>query len=159
MFREMRRNAQQLSDNECQEILNTATSGVLAVHGDDDYPYTVPLSYVYDGMNIYFHCALVGHKIDAIVKNEKVSFCVISRDDIIPEEYTTYYKSVVVFGKARILNSTGEKKAAVYKLAKKYSPEQTDKDAVISESFDRFHIVKIEINHITGKQAIELTKN
>lgn len=85
------------------------TSGVLAVSGDDDYPYAVPLSYVYDGHKIYFHGAKAGHKLDSIVKNPKASFCVIDKDQIVPDEYTTYFRSVIVFGTIRILHDEAEK--------------------------------------------------
>lgn len=158
MFREMRRNAQQLSSSECIEILQNCTSGVLAVLGDDDYPYAVPLSYAYDSGSIYFHCALTGHKIDAINNNNKVSFCVISQDNIFPAEYTTHYKSVIVFGKASVLTDTEEKKKAIFMIAEKYSPAQTDKKEVISDAFDRFNIIEIKIEHMSGKQAKELIR-
>ena len=78
------------------------TSGVLALAGDNGYPYALPISYVYSDGKIYFHSAKSGHKIDAVKRCEKASFCVIAEDNIIPEEYTTYYKSVIVFGKLKI---------------------------------------------------------
>ena len=81
MFREMRRKRQLLSDKESIEILENGTSGVLALLGDDEYPYAVPISYVYDNAKIYFHGAKTGHKIDAIRKCSKASFCVIEQDD------------------------------------------------------------------------------
>ena len=101
MFREMRRNKQALSDEECREILERCTSGTLAVLGDEGYPYAVPLSYVFINGHIYFHCARAGHKLDAIRACDKVSFCVIDRDEVIPEKFTTKYRSVIVFGRAR----------------------------------------------------------
>lgn len=97
MFREMRQKRQLLSKEDTQKVLYQGTSGVLAVSGDDDYPYAVPLSYVYDGHKIYFHGAKAGHKLDSIVKNPKASFCVIDKDQIVPDEYTTYFRSVIVF--------------------------------------------------------------
>lgn len=103
MFREMRRKKQILSNKENIEILESGTSGVLALLGDDEYPYAVPISYVYDNSKIYFHGAKEGHKIDAIRKCSKASFCVIARDEICPEKYATYFRSVIVFGKIRIL--------------------------------------------------------
>ena len=92
MFREMRRKKQILSEEETAEVLNRGTSGVLALLGDDDYPYAVPVSYVYCDSKLYFHGAKSGHKIDAVKKCDKASFCVIDRDDVVPEEYTTYFK-------------------------------------------------------------------
>ena len=124
MFREMRRKNQILSQEESIAILQKGTSGTLAVLGDDDYPYAVPLSYVYHDNKIYFHGAKTGHKIDAIQKHNKVSFCVIDQDDIISEEFTTYFKSVVAFGTARILEDDAEKRSAMEKLTARYSPDQ-----------------------------------
>lgn len=109
MFREMRRKRQLLSKEDTQKILYQGTSGVLAVSGDDGYPYAVPLSYVYDGEKIYFHSAKSGHKLDAIVKNPKASFCVIDQDNIVPDEYTTYFRSVIVFGTIHILHDEADK--------------------------------------------------
>ena len=87
----MRRYKQALSLLECADILNKATSGTLAVMGDDNYPYAVPLSFVYDHNRLIFHSATSGHKIDAIEKNPKVSFCVIAQDQVVEEKYTTYF--------------------------------------------------------------------
>lgn len=76
-FRDMRRKRQQLSNEESIAILEKATAGTLALLGDDDYPYAVPISYVYHEGKLYFHSALSGHKVDAIRKCEKASFCVM----------------------------------------------------------------------------------
>ena len=105
MFREMRRKKQQMSGDACDELLFRGTSGVLALSGDDGYPYAVPISYVYDGEKIYFHCAKSGHKLDAIKRNPKASFCVIGQDQIVPEEYTTYFRSVIAFGISKYTNN------------------------------------------------------
>ena len=123
MFREMRRKKQELPQEDVIRILQEGTSGVLAVSGDNDYPYAVPLSYVYDSGKIYFHCATSGHKLDGIRKNNKVSFCVISQDQVVPEEYTSYFRSVIAFGQIRILENDLEKRAAIKNLAEKYVPK------------------------------------
>ncbi|MCD4712635.1 MAG: pyridoxamine 5'-phosphate oxidase family protein, partial [Clostridiales bacterium] len=102
MFREMRRNKQILSDVDTLAVMIRNTNGVLACHGDDDYPYAVPLSYVYFNDKIYFHSAKAGHKLDAILKDPKVSFAVIDEDTIVSQEYTSYFRSVIAFGKTRI---------------------------------------------------------
>lgn len=159
-FRELRRKNQLLSKQETTDILNRNTSGTLACAGDNDYPYAVPLSYVYSDGKIYFHCALTGHKLDAIKQNSKVSFCVIDCDNVKPEEYTTYYKSVIVFGKIRIIENTDEKRKTLEILAKKYSPN--DDNGILKEidgSFGRVCMLELEIEHITGKAAKELIKN
>ena len=157
MFREMRRKKQALSTEESLAILNRGISGVLAVTGDQGYPYAVPLSYVYDNNKIFFHCALSGHKLDAIAANNKVSFCVVGQDRVMLQEYTTYFRSVIIFGRARILEDPIEKRTALEKLAAKYSPEQeTGRLREIDRLFERTCMVEIVIEHITGKEAVEL---
>lgn len=160
MFREMRRKKQQLSQEACANILYRGTSGVLALHGDDGYPYTVPISYVYDGEKLYFHSEKSGHKLDAIKRNSKASFCVIDQDQIVPEEYTTYFRSVIAFGTIRILEDDGEKRVAINKLALKYAPEDSAENR--SQAIDREWIplcmLEMTIEHLSGKQAIELVK-
>lgn len=160
MFRDMRRKKQLLSQEEAAAVLNRGTSGVLALAGDDGYPYAVPISYVYDGEKLYFHCAKSGHKLDAIRREEKASFCVIDQDQIVPEEYTTYFRSVIVFGRIRILEETGEKRAAIEKLALKYAPDSTpeDRQREIQREWTPLCMLEMTIDHMTGKEAIELAR-
>lgn len=159
MFREMRRKKQVLSFADCEAVLGRGTSGVLAVSGDDGYPYAVPLSYVYQDSKIYFHSAKSGHKLDAIDSNCKVSFCVIDKDSVVPEEYTTYFRSVILFGKARVLTDPSEKRHAIEILAAKYSPQYEEgRRKEISSGFDNLCMVEITAQHISGKEAIELVK-
>ena len=119
MFRDMRRFKQVLTENECIEILNNNTNGVLALSGDEGYPYAVPLSYVYFDGCIYFHSASEGHKIDSIKRNGKASFCVVAEDNIVPEKFTTYFKSVIAFGRVELIEDEKEKINALMLLAKK----------------------------------------
>lgn len=158
MFREMRRKRQQLKETECIEILKRNTSGVLAVSGDSGYPYAVPLSYVYDEHTLYFHCAKSGHKLDAIKDCDKVSFCVVDQDLVVPQEYTTYYRSVIVFGRASIIDQEDEIRSAIEKLAIKYYSDDSkdNRDSFIEKEYKTLCVVKIQIEHMTGKEAKEL---
>lgn len=160
MFRELRRKRQELSLEESLDILNKGTSGVLALLGDNDYPYTVPISYVYDNAKLYFHGAKNGHKIDALRKHDKASFCVISQDKIIPEEYTTYFRSVIVFGKIRIMEDETAMKKAIQALAIKYYPSdsETERQKVINREWKPLCMIELSIEHISGKEVIELVK-
>lgn len=152
----MRRKNQLLKDSESVQILKERTSGVLAVLGDGGYPYAVPLSYVYADGKIYFHCAKEGHKLDAIKRSDKVSFCVVDCDNVVPDEYTTYYRSVIVFGRARIL-SDDEKRAPLEKLAAKYTPDDAEgRKKEIERFFERVCMIEMKIEHMTGKEAKEL---
>lgn len=158
MFREMRRNKQILSNEESINILKNGKSGVLALLGDEDYPYAVPISYVYDNSKIYFHSAKTGHKTDAIKKYSKASFCVIDQDNIIPEKYTTYYRSVIAFGKVRIIEDEKEVRESIEKLAIKYHPEDSEvnRNKEICRSWNSFSMIEFSIEHMTGKKAREL---
>lgn len=158
MFREMRRKKQALSHDECIAILEKGTSGVLALAGDEAYPYAVPISYVYDNGKLFFHSAVSGHKIDAIHRNHKASFCVIAQDQIVPEEYTTYFRSVIAFGTMKILQSDDEKRAAIEKLAVKYAPDDSTehRNNTIERTWNSLCLLEMDIEHMTGKEAIEL---
>lgn len=159
MFRQMRRKKQVLTKEDCELVLERGTSGVLAVQGDGGYPYAVPLSYVYTDGKIIFHCAKQGHKLDAIAQNDKVSFCVIDLDDIQPERYTTYFRSVIAFGRARVLEEETEKRAAIEALAAKYTPDDPEgRKQEIEREYRALCVVAIEIDHLSGKEAIELVK-
>ena len=147
MFREMRRKKQALPDEVCTSILEQASSGVLAVADGQDYPYAVPLSFVYDKntKKLYFHCATSGHKLDAVTKNPKVS-----------EKYTTHFKSVIVFGTIRILRQEAEMRAAIEKLARKYNPKDSEarRQEYIEKDFNRLCMLEMQADHITGKAAV-----
>lgn len=160
MFREMRRSKQLLNTDYAISMLDKATSGVLAVHGDDGYPYAVPLSYVYHDGSIYFHSAKEGHKLDAIKNNDKVSFCVILLDNPVGEGFTTYFMSVVAFGRARIIEDAEEKQKTIEILSDRYFPDIKEASLEeIKQSNERFLMIEMKIEHITGKQAIEMAKN
>lgn len=160
MFHPMRRKRQALSAQACAAVLERGTSGVLALHGDEPYPYAVPLSYVYHEGKIYFHCANQGHKLEAISSNPKGCFCVIDQDQIVSAEYTTYYRSVVAFGTLRVLEDEGEKQAAIHMLAAKYAPADAaeHRQKYIQREWDRFSMLEMTVDHLSGKQAIELVQ-
>lgn len=161
MFREMRRKNQALSQEECLAVLDRGTSGVLAVHGDSGYPYAVPLSYAYEDGKLWFHCAKTGHKLDAIIGDPKVSFCVTDRDQVVPPEYTTYFRSVILFGRARVLEDPAEIRAALERLALRYSPEDgpEHRQSVLEKELPAVAIVEVSVEHLSGKEAIELVRS
>jgi len=160
MFREMRWKKQALPESECFAVLDRNTAGVLALSGDGGYPYAVPISYVRDGGRILFHSAKSGHKLDAVARCERASFCVIDRDQVVPEEYTTYFRSVIAFGRIRLLEAPEEKRRAIELLARRYAPEDTpaNRDAAIDREFAPLCMLELSIEHLSGKEAIELVK-
>lgn len=157
MLPEMRRKTQQLPQAEAEELLRAGSSGVLALAGNEGYPYALPISYVYHEGRLYFHCAPTGHKLDAIARCPKASFCVIAQDDVVPELYTTRYRSVIAFGSIRRLEDEQEIITALDVLGRKYAPG-LDPSAEIAKSLPRVCVLEMTIDHLTGKEGIELTR-
>ena len=158
-FREMRRKRQQLSEEESISILKKATAGTLALLGDNDYPYAVPISYVYADGRLYFHSALSGHKVDAIRKCDKASFCVIEQDDVQPKKYTTFFRSVIVFGRIHIIEDEQAKLKMARMLGNRYNPNDDESlQKELEQGLSRMLMIRFDIEHLTGKEAIELVR-
>ena len=154
MFRKMRRFKQQLTDEECAEILRREPRGVLALLGDDGYPYAVPLDFVYDDGKIYFHSAAEGHKIDAIRRCDKVSFCVTEQGERAPGEWWLKVRSVIAFGRIRILEDRDEVLSHVRALGLKYAaPDYVEKE--LQKDGKRVQCLEFTIEHMTGKRVNE----
>lgn len=152
MFHEMRRKERLLPNEETEAILNKAEYGVFSTIGEDGYPYGVPVNYVFYNGNIYFHCASdAGHKLDNIKYNPNVSFTVVTDSKIIPENLTTGYSSVIVFGKASFAEGE-EAKAALLKLVEKLAPNFIEKGKICIESGKMpASVIKITPEYTTGK--------
>lgn len=157
MFRDMRRSRQLLPMEEAEQILKTATSGVLALEGE--YPYAVPMSHLYRDSALYFHSGMQGQKAEAVMREGKASYCVIAQDDVVAQTFSTRYKSVIAFGRICVIENAEEKLAAIRALASRFSPgfeEAAEKE--IEESLDHLLMFKLEIEHMTGKEALALTQ-
>ena len=158
MFREMRRGKQQLSQEDTDLVLQRGSNGILGCLGDEDYPYGVPVSYVYHKGKIYFHSAKAGHKIDALKRSPKVSLTVVDEDTIVSAEYTSYFRSVIAFGQVRFTDGD-EWMDGFRALVEKYSGDQPEaaKHKEITEC-TQSEIIAIDLEHVTGKEAIEYVK-
>ena len=158
-FREMRRKRQQLTNADSIAVLQKATSGTLALLGDNDYPYAVPISYVYDNGKLYFHSAMAGHKVDAIRRCNKASFCVIEQDDVRPEKYTTYFRSVIAFGRIEIVEDEAEKRTIMHMMGNRFNPNHDDAlQKELESGLAHMLAIRMDIEHLTGKEAIELVR-
>ena len=134
MNHEMRRAKQRLSPDESLAILEKGSSGVLALW-DGEEPYALPLSYVYHGGKLYFHCARAGRKLEAIKVCPRASFCVVAADDVIPEEMVP----------------------ALHLLAEKYNPGHAgDAEKEISAGLSHMFVLELNAEEISGKQGKEL---
>lgn len=153
MFKDMRRKDKQMDLNQSIEILKNGKYGVLSTVGENGYSYGVPLNYVYLNDSIYFHCAKTGHKLENITHNPKVSFLVVGELEIIPDEFNTKYKSVIVFGKAEEVEEK-EKEMALMAMIEKYSYNYLEKGKkYIEKDFKNAKVIRVSIEHITGKEG------
>lgn len=155
MFRKMRRSNQQLTDSECTEILINEPRGIMAVHGEDGYPYAFPMDYVYIDGKLYFHCAKDGHKIDAISNDNRVSFCVMDKGFKKDGDWALNIKSVIIFGKIRTVENAGDITEIARNLGLKYYPTAEEVEVEIEKAISRVRILELTIDHMTGKLVNE----
>lgn len=149
----MRRKDKKIGTDEAIKLLAGGEYGVLSTVDNDGQPYGVPLNYVYKDNCIYFHCALIGHKIDNITNNPKVSFCVVGDTKVLPAEFSTHYVSAIAFGIASEAQGTERYNALIW-LLEKYSTEFMEAGKEYIEKLDKAtKVIKIEIGHVSGKKA------
>ncbi len=157
MFREMLRKKQQLPENECIDILKSQLRGVLSVLGDDGYPYGMPINHYYNEQDgkLYFHCGKQGHKIDAVRRHDKASFCVFDEGFRRDGEWALNIRSVIVFGRIEFI----EDRETVYRISEELSRKFTDDDEYIRREIERFGpgtlMFALVPEHITGKMVNE----
>lgn len=158
MQRPMRRKRQELSLEETYGIVDQATSGVLALV-DDGLPYAVPLSHARVGGTIYFHCATEGRKVDALRGCARGSFCVIGQDLVVPERFTTCFRSAVAEGPIRLVDNGEEKLLGLRALGEKFAPgDEAGLKAEVEGALGRVLVLALDIESLTGKESIELTR-
>ncbi|MBE6487858.1 MAG: pyridoxamine 5'-phosphate oxidase family protein [Methanosphaera stadtmanae] len=151
MFRKMRRYKQQIPEDECINLLKREKRGVLAVLGDDDYPYTVAMNHVYLDGKLYFHCAREGHKIDAIEKCDKVSYCVMDEGVKIDDNWWYTFKNVVVFGRMSKVTDDKLIETVLYRLGDTFNVTEEFMDEEMKLFRDSVLILELDIEHISGK--------
>ncbi len=157
MFRKMRRFKQEISEQECIELLKNEKRGVLSIIGDEGYPYGIPLNHFYsesDG-KIYFHGAKEGHKIDSIKKNNKVCYTVFDKGYRRENEWALNVKSVVVFGRISLVEDEEKAKEICTELCRKFTDDEEYLNYEITHSLKNVQCLEIEIEHMTGKLVNE----
>jgi nitroimidazol reductase NimA-like FMN-containing flavoprotein (pyridoxamine 5'-phosphate oxidase superfamily) len=153
MQRKIRRSDQAIPESETREILRTGEYGILSTASIDGQPYGVPLSYSYVDDVIYFHSAVEGHKLDNLSANNKVSFCVVGKTEVLPAKFGTRYESAIVFGETFEVTDN-EKHKGLLELVKKYSPGFIEKGLRYIESTgDKAKVYKIVVDYISGKSG------
>ena len=151
MFKEMRRKDKALTNEEMLDIMNIAEYGILSTIGEDGYPYGVPVNFIYQNGDIYFHSALTGHKLDNIAFSDKVCFCVVIDVELIPDDFNTKYKSVIAFGDITEVEET-EKKDLYVAFLHKFSGDYMESGMeYIKNAGEKARIFKISVKHMTAK--------
>ena len=157
MFREMRRFKQQITEEECIRILKEQKRGVLSVLGDDDYPYGIPLDHYYCDGKLYFHCAKTGHKLDAVRKHDKVSYCVMDEGFRKEGDWALNIKSIVVFGRIRVVDDAEDElrvKIATG-LCRKFTEDEAFLQKELTHALPRAAFLELTPEHMTGKLVNE----
>ena len=157
MFREIRKKRNQIDTEAAERLLEQSRRGVLAVNGDDGYPYAIPINFLYDRENqkIFFHGARAGHKVDALKSSDKVCFTVYGHETIKEDPWAPFMQSTIVFGRCHLMEA-GEHTAALLKrFAMKYYPNEQLADEEIAQSGKAAQLFEIEIEHLTGKEVQE----
>lgn len=157
MFRSMRRKQKEISAEAAKQLLSTVRRGVLAVNGDDGYPYAVPVNFLYEEEEnkIYFHGARAGHKMDSIKACDKVCFTVYGNERVEEEDWAPFVQSAVVFGRCHPIEDQETALRQVKKMAGKYYPNEELVDAEIRSSGKAVQVFEIEIEHLSGKEIQE----
>jgi len=151
MHRNVRRKDRELSVELATQLLVEGEYGVLSTVGMDGQAYGIPLNFIYKNNCLYFHCALEGHKLENIKANNKVSFCVVGRTKVLPDQFSTQYESAMAFGTASEVQGS-ERHGALLGFVAKYSPEFIEEGKkAIAKFNDKTTVIKITVNHITGK--------
>ena len=152
MFREIRLEDRVINNEKAIEIIKKGSFGVLATIGKDGYPYGVPLNYTYFDNYICFHCAQKGHKLENIDFNKKVSFCVVTKSDVLGNKFDTDYESAIAFGKAAVITDDSEKKDILLSVLNKYSADYLKAgNNYIKKYWDETKVIKIKIEYLSGK--------
>lgn len=158
MFKSMRRKNNEISLEKVKQLLHHERRGILAVNGDDGYPYALPINYYYDEMNnkIYFHGAKQGYKVDALKENDKVCFTVYGNEVIKKEEaWAPFMQSAIIFGRCHLLEYSAQTIDKLKQVAMKYYPDEKMVDDEIKATGKAVQVYEITIEHLSGKQIQE----
>ena len=157
MFREMRRIKQELSLEEAKSLLMKNKRGVISFNGEDGYPYSIPINFLYDEEEnkIYFHGAKSGYKIDCIKKNNKTCFVTYGDQELSENGWSYYLKSLVAFGEIEIIEDRDLAAKKLIELASRYYPSMSEINGVIERSFKNTLVYSLSIHHMTCKRVHE----
>lgn len=157
MFREVARSKQALPKETCIQILKEEKRGMLAVQGDDGYPYVMPLNHWYceeDG-RLYFHSGRTGHRVDAMRACDKASFCVIDQGTQSEGNWWLDFQSVIVFGRLEVVEDHERALDISRKLSLKFTQDEQYIEHEVVHSGPGVLVFALIPEHITGKLVHE----
>ncbi len=157
MFRELKRKNKQVPMEECVHLLKTEMRGILSVLGDNDYPYGAPMNFWYneeDG-SIYFHSGKVGHRLEALRKHNKVSFCIYDQGYRDEGDWALNITSVIVFGQMELIDDVDTVVEMATKLSYKYTQDEEFINSEIKKFARGTMLLKLVPEHICGKKVRE----
>lgn len=157
MFRELSRKNKEISMEDCINLLKSENRGVLSVIGDDNYPYGMPMNHFYceEEGKIYFHCGKSGHRLDAIRRHGKVSFCTYDSGRRDEGEWALTVKSVIVFGKIEVIDDMDKIIDITTKLSRKFTDDVNYIKSEIEKYAHKTLLLRLEPEHICGKLVTE----
>ena len=157
MFRSIRKKRNEISTDEAKELLRCSRRGILAVNGDNGYPYAIPINYLYDEdtHKIVFHGAKAGYKVDCLKVCDKVCFTVYGNERIQEESWAPFLQSTVVFGRCHLVENQEATMTLIKKFAMKYYPSEAEADEEIEADLKAVQLIEITIDHMTGKEIQE----
>lgn len=151
---DVRRQDRLLDEKDAVELLKCGEYGFLSLSGSEDCGggYGIPVSYAFDGDDLWFHCAPEGEKLRRIARCDRASFCVVGRTHVLPDKFSTLYESVIAFGRIEMVDDTDVKRRALALLVRKYAPEYVEKGEKYAEhSLPRTAILRFRIDTFSGK--------
>ncbi|MDD7512845.1 MAG: pyridoxamine 5'-phosphate oxidase family protein [Clostridiales bacterium] len=157
MFRKIRKIKNEINQAEAKELLKNSRRGILAMNGDDGYPYAIPVNYFYDETEgkIFFHGAKAGYKVDCLKSSYKVCFTVIGSEMIREEAWAPYMRSVVIFGRCQLIDDKQNAMKRLKDFAMKYYPREEMVLDEIKADGKATQMFEIDIEHMTGKEVQE----
>ena len=157
MFRKIRKIKNEINQEDVKELLKTSRRGILAMNGDDGYPYAIPVNYFYDGNEgrIFFHGAKAGYKVDCLKSSNKVCFTVIGNEMIREEAWAPYMQSVVIFGRCQLIDDNQTAMKRLKDFAMKYYPSENMVIDEIKADGKATQMFQIDIEYMTGKEVQE----
>lgn len=157
MFRPIRKKKNEIGIEAVKKLLHDSRRGILAVNGDDNYPYAIPVNYLYDEENqkIYFHGSRAGHKVDAIKNCDKVCFTVFGNETFKKESWAPFLQSAVIFGRCHLVTDQPVAMALLKRFAMKFYPDESMVDEEIAVSGKAVQMYEIVIEHLSGKEVQE----